>query len=707
MHRACGNAFAAAPSTVHARAHSRRKAAAAAAAAVGPIIKDEPGISVDLSSLDLRDIVSQREKLVYSLHREQNKLKWANDDGSNNASIILIDARLNRLKMLEDILRSSLDVYTEILKNQNISNMDALMESENTLIIDKFQKLVLQAKNDLKAGEVSRKTTQAHEEKLRKEQKAAAAAGSGTDENSTNHSSVNSDGSGSNASGASGSGSGSSGSSGGGGGGVVDNVLKDVADKADQLESNLNDDAFSEHQGSKDTTLETVLKVDGKTSNSTAKSQAEKPAPVLIDSKNNQYVLSKSGDATAHVEDSQLMSDILLLLLTCFACVTIFHVLSMPSFFGYILAGVLLGPPGYIKNAVQVETISRGLGVVFIMFFLGLEFNISKIKKVWSVSIFGSMLLMTFTVLAVVAAGLRLGFKSTEAIMVGACLFLSSTAVVLNFMKAGEMETLYGRTIMGILIAQDVILGILLVLMPALESSSSDPVYEALRLIGLLIAFLLTCFAICIPATKLLHWLLPVRGYGQEIYMLASIGFCLLIVDLGSLFGQSLELCCFVAGVMISSRKVLSDATIHVAEPLRGMFSALFFASIGLHIYPSFLLNEGILLVLLTAVVVLCKIVCAMLVLRIVFSYSWTNSLTVAIGLGQISEFTFVLASKAKSLELLSREIFYLLLGVTTLSMFISPLLWHATSFLDGRSKQESYKRLKSSLSDHLDSSEL
>jgi hypothetical protein len=167
-------------------------------------------------------------------------------------------------------------------------------------------------------------------------------------------------------------------------------VLKDVKTDADDLEKSMKDDAFKEKQNEKGTSIETVLKVDKVDEKTPIGNQTVKNGnSMLIDSKNNQYVLSKPGDITEHVDDSQLLNDILLLLMTCFIFSFLLNFLRLPFFFGFLLAGILLGPGGYIKNSVQVETISRGLGVIFIMFFLGLEFHISKIKKIIGVSLLG------------------------------------------------------------------------------------------------------------------------------------------------------------------------------------------------------------------------------------------------------------------------------------------------------------------------------
>lgn len=236
--------------------------------------------------------------------------------------------------------------------------------------------------------------------------------------------------------------------------------------------------------------------------------------------------------------------------------------------------------------------------------------------------------------------------SSSESLVIGASISLSSTAVVLHFLKPGENETNYGRNIMGILVAQDVLLGFLLAIMPILQKSGIEIVYTTLRLVGFLILFITISFGIRIPALMALQYLREKAP--SEVFSLAAIGFLLIYIRIGLLFEQSTELCCFVAGVCLASNKALSEHTIHKLESLRHVFGALFFASIGLHIYPSFLINEGALLLGITALVIVFKIILAVFVLKIVFRKSWRDSSIIAVGLGQISEFAFMLASTAK-----------------------------------------------------------
>ena len=136
-----------------------------------------------------------------------------------------------------------------------------------------------------------------------------------------------------------------------------------------------------------------------------------------------------------------------------------FTAIGLPAFFGYILAGILIGPSGcnMIQELVQMETLAQ-LGVVLIVFVLGLEFSIEKIKKMWHLALGGAMTILLVTILFFVVMGLIIGADVKEAVFVGACISLSSTAVVVKCIKLDQLDHLY-----GLLVMQDVILGFMLV----------------------------------------------------------------------------------------------------------------------------------------------------------------------------------------------------------------------------------------------------
>jgi Kef-type K+ transport system membrane component KefB len=525
---------------------------------------------------------------------------------------------VQQIRNLEAVLQKSLLIYDKIVSSTSIEDLDNLMDKEANIIINEFQQLVLEAKNH----KILKEETKKEEDKARNSGQLEQKKENKTEEAPR----------------------------------LLDNVLKDVAKTAEKLEDGLNADKFKEGQNKAGTKVETVIKVQGESEKGHF-DNSTRPAPnaVLIDSSNNQYVLSKPGDGTAQIEDFKLLNDLLMLLLACFVAVMVMEIVQLPTFFGYILAGIVAAQYNVIQNAVQVETISRGLGVIFIMFFLGLEFNLDKLKRVLAIALFGSLLCLVFTVAICVGIGMWFEAKVPESIVVGASIFLSSTAVVLNLLKPQELDLSYGRSIMGILVAQDVMLGFLLAMMPMLQSSGIELAYTALKLIGNLVFFVFIAYLLSYPCINGLDWLRKTQR-NHEIFVMASIAFCLAVVQLGFLLDQSMELSCFVAGMLVASRNPLAGSVIHSLEQLKLVFAALFFASIGLHIYPSFLIKEGLLLLTLTSVVLIAKILLTFVIIVFFFRLKARTALIIGVGLGQISEFTFVLASKAKGYSFPNQE---------------------------------------------------
>ena len=159
---------------------------------------------------------------------------------------------------------------------------------------------------------------------------------------------------------------------------------------------------------------------------------------------------------------------------------------------------------------------------------------------------------------------------------------------------------------------------------------------------------------------------------------MALLAQCLLVMWLARYLDLSMELGSFVAGLQAASRRASPERAVALLAPVRDVFSALFFAAIGLHVYPQFLWREWRVLLALVAVVVLVKLVLGFLVHRLVLRHPWRQAARIAVALAQLSEFAFVVAARAKGLGLVSREVYHLLIGTTALSLLVTPLLWRA-----------------------------
>jgi monovalent cation:H+ antiporter-2, CPA2 family len=343
---------------------------------------------------------------------------------------------------------------------------------------------------------------------------------------------------------------------------------------------------------------------------------------------------------------------------------------------GYLLAGIIVGPTGLglIKELVQVETLAQ-FGVAFLLFALGVEFSFSELKKVKAISLGGGGLQIALTIVVTTLVSLFMGWVTSPAqgVFLGAILSLSSTAVVLKcLMERNETGTPHGQVMLGILVVQDLALGLMLAVLPALDK----PVEE----IGLAVGWALIqtgLFALGAIAAGI--WVIPrllrllAKTESKELFLLGVVALCLGIALLTEHLGLSIEMGAFVAGLMISEAEY-ADQTLTYVEPLRDIFASLFFASIGMLIDPVFLWNNLELILGLVALVFVGKFLIVTPLVR-VFRYPVKTALLAGLGLAQIGEFSFVLASEGQSLGLVSRRVYLLILGTTAVTLVLTPFV--------------------------------
>ncbi|KAM7111102.1 transmembrane and coiled-coil domain-containing protein 3 isoform 1-T1 [Molossus nigricans] len=485
---------------------------------------------------------------------------------------------------------------------------------------------------------------------------------------------------------------------------MLDEILEDVRKAADRLEEEIEEHAFDDNKSVKGVNFEAVLRVEEEEANSKqnlTKREVEDDLglSMLIDSQNNQYILTKPRDATIPRADHHFIKDIVTIGMLSLPCGWLCTTIGLPTMFGYIICGVLLGPSGLnsIKSIVQVETLGE-FGVFFTLFLVGLEFSPEKLRKVWKISLQGPC----YMTLLMIAFGLLWGhllqIRPTQSVFISTCLSLSSTPLVSRFLvgsargekEAGDLD--YSAVLLGMLVMQDVQLGLFIAVMPTLiqagASTYSSIVMEILRilaLIGQILFSLAAVFLLCLviktyligPYYRKLH--MESKG-NKEILILGISAFIFLMLTVTELLDVSMELGCFLAGALISSQgHLVSEEIVSYIEPIRDFLAIIFFASIGLHVFPTFVVYELTILMVLTLSVVVMKFVLAALVLSLLLpKTSQYIKWIVAAGLAQVSEFSFVLGSRARRAGIISREVYLLILSVTTLSLLLAPVLWRA-----------------------------
>ena len=467
---------------------------------------------------------------------------------------------------------------------------------------------------------------------------------------------------------------------------LVSGVDKDLAASVEVIEKqskSLNNDDYQKAKEATDATVQTVIKMapesDGKVQNSDDSGVVSH----LIDHDGNQYVLSQPRDSFLHYEDIFLTTDISLLIFCCFGCGYVTKLLRLPAFFGYIISGTLLSPSiaNQLRSIVQVETLAQ-FGVYFLLFSLGCEFSLQKLRKVMRPAIIGGLMYILLVVVAVVVC-LYYIFRApvSEAILVGFCVSLSSTVVTLGMMNAQETASMYGQLIIAVLVMQDVCLGLMLATIPILSSATLQIETYFTILLNLCAALAMTY----ILSVHITPHLLAATYQDRELFLLAICSLCFASMLATEKMGLSMEIGCFLTGLTVSSQgegESASGKLLHYPHrvetllmPLKDFFGALFFASIGIHISPAFLRDEWLMLAVVVGLVMLVKLVIGALVFRC-FNMEKHEALLVGAGLSQMSEFSFVVAAHGKAQGLINREVYFMLLGITSLSLLLSPFLW-------------------------------
>ncbi|XP_077610069.1 transmembrane and coiled-coil domain-containing protein 3 isoform X2 [Crocuta crocuta] len=484
---------------------------------------------------------------------------------------------------------------------------------------------------------------------------------------------------------------------------VLDEILEDVRKAADRLEEEIEEHAFDDNKSVKGVNFEAVLRVEEEEGNSKqnlTKREVEDDLglSMLIDSQNNRYILTKPRDATIPRADHHFLKDIVTIGTLSLPCGWLCTAVGLPTMFGYIVCGVLLGPSGLnsIKSVVQVETLGE-VGVFFTLFLVGLEFSPERLRKVWKIALQGPC----YMTLLMIAFGLLWGhllqIRPTQSVFISTCLSLSSTPLVSRFLvgsargeKEGDVD--YSAVLLGMLVVQDVQLGLFIAGLPTLIQAGagaySSVVMETLRilaLVGQILFSLAAAFLLCLviktyligPYYRKLH--MESKG-NKEILIVGISAFIFLMLTVTELLDVSMELGCFLAGALISSQgHMVTEEIMSYIEPIRDFLVIIFFASIGLHVFPTFVVYELSILMVLTLSVVIMKFALAALVLSVLLPKSsqyvkWI----VAAGLAQVSELSFVLGSRARRAGIISREVYLLILSVTTLSLLLAPVLWRA-----------------------------
>lgn len=356
---------------------------------------------------------------------------------------------------------------------------------------------------------------------------------------------------------------------------------------------------------------------------------------------------------------------------------------------GYLLAGTLIGPgtPGYVADAKLAQQLAE-IGVILLMFGVGLHFSVRDLLSVRRVAIPGAIGQMSVATLLGLALALYEGWSIGAGIIFGLALSVASTVVLLRALQENRIvETERGRIAVGWLIVEDMAMVFILVLLPGIagllggvDSASSDyGVWFSLVLtVGKFGAFL---GAIFIIGRRTIPWLLHAvaRSGSRELFRLSVFAIALGVAYISAeLFGMSFALGAFFAGMLLNESR-LSHRVAEESLPLRDAFAVLFFVSVGMLFDPAVVTERPIALLLTVLIIVVGKTGAAYLIVRL-FKYPSHTAHTVAASLAQIGEFSFILAGLGLTFEILPKAGHDLILAGAIISILLNPAVFKVLS---------------------------
>jgi CPA2 family monovalent cation:H+ antiporter-2 len=348
--------------------------------------------------------------------------------------------------------------------------------------------------------------------------------------------------------------------------------------------------------------------------------------------------------------------------------------LGQPAIVGYLLAGIAIGPftPGFVGDVEGISVLAD-VGIILLLFALGVQFSIRELVRVQRVVLPGGVLQIAAIIALGTLASLVLGLDLRAAVVVGACVSISSTLVVVKaLLDRGEIESLHGRTAIGWAIVQDIATIVFIVALPPLAGEDvAGPIAFALAKAGVFLALAY------VVGTRLLPWGFRVvaRLGSSELFLLTVVATALLTAFVSSaVFGLSLALGAFVAGILVSESDLSHQAAAEVI-PFRDLFAVLFFVSVGMLVDPGALMAAlpAVIVMIVLAVIVKGGVTAALARLR---GLPTRSAVLLGAGLAQVGEFSFILAEDGLELGIIEPAAYNLVLGTAVVTILINPLAW-------------------------------
>lgn len=370
----------------------------------------------------------------------------------------------------------------------------------------------------------------------------------------------------------------------------------------------------------------------------------------------------------------ELIRDLAFILITASAVSLLFRFLKQPVILGYMAAGVLVGPSlHFLPNLADPQAIQTwaDIGVIFMLFTLGLEFSFKKLAQVGGTALIGGLFEISFMTLVGFALGLCFGWKPLPSLFLGTMCAISSTSIILkSFDEARVKGKKFAHVVFGILIVEDLVAVLFIVLLTTLSMSRDfqgiELLFTSMKLVFYMALWLMVGLWVIPWALKNLKAYLT-----DETLLMVSVGLCLAMVVAAVEVGFSAALGAFVMGSILGETTE-KERIEKLLLPVRDLFSAIFFVSVGMLMNPISVIENPLTILLITLVVVLGKIF-FVTTGALISGQPVRTSIFTGLSLAQIGEFSFIIASLGFSLHVTSASLSSAIVAVSVISTFITP----------------------------------
>ncbi|MGE0434624.1 MAG: cation:proton antiporter, partial [Planctomycetota bacterium] len=385
-----------------------------------------------------------------------------------------------------------------------------------------------------------------------------------------------------------------------------------------------------------------------------------------------QTLFLASGGGT-HVPD-----ELILVIAMAVLMAVVLHSLRLPVITGLLLAGALIGPNGFQwvghENETSIQMLSE-IGLIMLMFTIGLEFSLKKLMKAWRLVLIGGALQAVLTGALAIGVSMAVGLPFAGAAVIAMIVIMSSTAIVLRGLtERGELDAPHGRFIVGVLIFQDLLVVPFMLMVPLLiPHEGGEPLPLAMlrvagMTIGVVLVIILSTRAI-VP--RLFRIVANTRS--REVFVLAVVAVCTGTAWVTQQLGLSMALGAFLAGMVLADSD-FGNRAIGDMLPLRDVLTSVFFVSLGMLFQANAVIDHPVTVLLILVALVVGKTIIATIA-ALAMKFPARVAWLAGVGLAQLSEFGVVLAGMSEAQQLVPRDVMSPLLAAGVMSMFLTPLM--------------------------------